>query len=78
MTMITSLEDEDGLRCVDVFRRDDGSFGFKEFRRDPEDQGRWTLMADYSNQRFSSESEALQAAGKAVAWLREVHPARVS
>jgi hypothetical protein len=78
MTVIVSLEDEDGVRCVDVFRRDDGSFGFKEFRRDPEDQGRWTLVADYSHQRFSSQSATLRAAGKAIPWLADVHPASVS
>jgi hypothetical protein len=26
-----------------IFERPDGSYGFKEFRRDPEDAGRWTL-----------------------------------
>ena len=26
-------------RCVDVFRRPDGTFGFEEFRCDPEDMG---------------------------------------
>jgi len=26
-------------RCVDVFARPDGTFGFEEFRRDPEDMG---------------------------------------
>ena len=28
-----------GMRCVDLFRRPDGTFGYEEFRRDPEDQG---------------------------------------
>jgi len=26
-------------RCVDIFSRPDGTFGFEEFRRDPEDMG---------------------------------------
>ena len=29
-------------RCVDIFLRPDGTFGFEEFRRDPEDGGVWT------------------------------------
>src|SRR5262249_54237285 len=33
-----SLEDADGFRCIDIIERGDGSFGFKEFRRDPEDR----------------------------------------
>ena len=41
-TVLASLETEDGPRCVDLFRRPDGTFGYEEFRRDPEDQGVWT------------------------------------
>ena len=77
MQVLSSLEDEDGTRCVDVFRRSDGSFGFKEFRRDPEDGGRWTLVADYSDWRFISPGEALRHAGNVVAWLGMAHPDKV-
>jgi hypothetical protein len=35
-------------RCVDIFSRPDGTFGFEEFRRDPEDMGAWTPIAYYS------------------------------
>ena len=35
-------------RCVDIFSRPDGTFGFEEFRRDPEDMGAWTPVAYYS------------------------------
>jgi hypothetical protein len=28
-----------------VFARPDGSFGFEEFRRDPEDVGAWTPVS---------------------------------
>jgi hypothetical protein len=38
-TVLASIETDDGLRCVDLFRRPDGTFGYQEFRRDPEDQG---------------------------------------
>jgi hypothetical protein len=75
--VLSSLEDEDGTRCVDVFRRADGSFGFKEFRRDPEDGGRWTLVADYSDRRFVSLEEALHDAGSVVAWLGVAHPGKI-
>ena len=77
MQVLSSLEDEDGTRCVDVFRRTDGSFGFKEFRRDPEDGGRWTLVADYSDRRFISPEEALRNAASVVAWLGMTHPDKV-
>ena len=59
-------------RCVDIFRRPDGTFGFEEFRRDPEDMGRWTPIAYYSGRKFASEAEAIAAARAAVAWLPAV------
>ena len=35
-------------RCVDFFSRPDGSFGFEEVRRDPEDRGAWTPVQYHS------------------------------
>ena len=46
--VVLSIEDEDGLRCVDIYPRGDGCFVFKEYRRDPEDSGAWSLVGDYS------------------------------
>lgn len=59
-------------RCVDIFVRPDDTFGFEEFRRDPEDMGAWTPVAYYSAQVFVSEQEAVGAARAAVPWLSGV------
>ena len=59
-------------RCVDIFLRPDGSFGFEEFRRDPEDGGHWTPIAYYSVREYPTEVEALAAARQSVPWLGEV------
>jgi hypothetical protein len=59
-------------RCVDIFARPDGTFGFEEFRRDPEDMGAWTPVAYYSGQRFPTEADARSAARDAVPWLAAV------
>ncbi len=59
-------------RCVDLFLRPDGTFGFEEFRRDPEDMGAWTPVAYYSGREFATEAEALSAAYDAVPWLAAV------
>jgi len=69
MKVIESLEDPHGSRCVDILLREDGSFVFKEFRRDPEDAGRWTLVADYSQTGFATRDAALSAAAAAIAWF---------
>jgi hypothetical protein len=59
-------------RCVDLFVRPDGTFGFEEFRRDPEDMGAWTPIAYYSNREFETEADALSAARAVVPWLPAV------
>jgi hypothetical protein len=56
-------------RCVDIFSRPDGTFGFEEFRREPEDMGSWTPVAYFSAREYASEDEALAAAREAVPWL---------
>lgn len=67
-----SLENAEHDRCVDLFERPDGSFGFEEFRRDAEDGGRWTAVAYHSARRFASRPDALGAAQLAVAWLADM------
>ena len=67
--VLRSIENSEHDRCVDLFRRPDGSFGFDEFRRDVEDAGAWTPVAYYSGAAYSSMDDALGAAVKAVVWL---------
>jgi hypothetical protein len=68
-TVFDSVENGDHDRCVDLFSRPDGSFGFEEFRRDVEDAGAWTPVAYYSGAAYASKEAALRAAVKSVAWL---------
>jgi hypothetical protein len=67
--VLRSIENAQHDRCVDLFERPDGSFGFEEFRRDVEDAGAWTPVAYYSGAAYSSTDDALRAAAKAVVWL---------
>ncbi len=67
--VLASIENAEHDRCVDLFKRPDGSFGFDEFRRDPEDAGAWTPMQFYAGRRFATREEAMVAARRAVAWL---------
>ncbi len=66
-----SVENGEHDRCVDLFRRPNGTFGFEEFRRDVEDAGAWTPMAYYSGTAYASREAAAEAAIKAVTWLDE-------
>ncbi len=69
--VLSSIETAEGDRCVDLFRRPDGSFGFEEFRRDPEDAGTWTPVRYYSGAVYTSKEEALAVAKRMVLWLGE-------
>jgi hypothetical protein len=74
--VINSIEDESGVHCVDVTGRPDGKFSYKVFRKDPEDQGRWTLVADHSALHFQTEDEAFREAATRIPWLADKLPGR--
>ena len=68
--VLRSVENSYFDLCVDIFTRADGSFGFEEYRRDPEDGASWYSLHRYSEQVFKSEEAALAQAGACVAWLK--------
>ncbi len=73
MTVLQSINNADGSLCVDVFRRDDGSIGFEEYRRDPEDPaGGWYPVGGYAGQTYGSVDDALSAATTNVVWFKGV------
>ncbi len=67
--VLFSVTSNEGDRCVDVFIRPAGTFGYEEFRRDPEDMGAWTALHYFSLRAFTSESETLASARASVRWL---------
>jgi hypothetical protein len=67
--VLTSIEDDTGARCVDIFIRPDGSHGYREYRRDPEDGRGWAAIGDEPAGSFATKEEAIDAALKSVAWL---------
>ena len=69
--IVSAYETTEHNRAVDVFVRPDGSFGFEEFRRDPEDMGTWYDVAYFAEQRFESQEAAERAAHQQVHWLAE-------
>jgi hypothetical protein len=71
-TVFVSVENADHDRCVDIFSRPDGSYGFEEFRRDIEDRGQWTPVQYYSGATYSSPARALDTAERCVPWLTDI------
>jgi len=68
---VVSFENYYGDYCVDIFFRADGTFGFEECRRDPEDGASWRSLHRYSGLVFGSAQEAIAKARATVAWLSE-------
>jgi hypothetical protein len=70
--VLASHQTADASRCVDVFSRPDGTFGFEEFRRDPEDMGAWTPISYFSGREYPTEADVIDAARVAVPWVGAV------
>ena len=68
-TVLYSINHDGDTICVDVFRRPDDTFGFEEFRRDPEDVRGWFAIGHYGRETFSSVEAALDAATGCVGWF---------
>jgi hypothetical protein len=68
--VVGSIENGAHDRCVDLFLRPDGTYGFEEFRRDVEDLGAWTPVAFFSHAAWDSKDAAMAAAMHAVPWLQ--------
>ena len=71
-TVLVSHQTAEANRCVDVFSRPDGTFGFEEFRSDPDDMGAWTPVSYFSVGEYATEPDAVAAARTAVPWLGSV------
>jgi hypothetical protein len=67
--VVASFNNPSGDHCVDIFVRDDGTFGFEEYRRDPEDMRGWFPLHRYSSLVFATEQGALARAKGTIAWM---------
>ena len=68
--VVLSVNHDGVTICVDVFQRCDGTFGFEEYRRDPETNSGWYKIGFYSNKVFKNDTEALKYAKKQISWLK--------
>jgi [ribosomal protein S5]-alanine N-acetyltransferase len=67
--VVDSLLNPSADHCVDVFVRDDGTFGFEEYRSDPEDGRGWFALNRFADLVFAAQADALADARARVAWL---------
>ena len=71
-SVLASYESRESDRCVDLFSRPNGTFGFEEFRRDAEDMGAWTPISYHSGHEYRSRDDAVDAACRLVPWFGEI------
>ena len=72
--VVQSYNLEGNTICADIFMRADGTYGFDEFRRDPEDGRGWFSIGQNGLREFSGFDEALNDAKQTVVWLNEAIP----
>jgi len=65
----TSFDSPSGHYCVDIFERDDGTFGLEEYRQDPEDLKGWFPLHRHSGQVFVTYEGALDHAKAVIVWM---------
>ena len=67
--VVRSINNTDKSLCVDIFQREDNTFGFEEYRRDSETNEGWYKVGFFGDSIFSSEEEAYESACKSIVWL---------
>jgi len=72
-SVVTSFENPEKDHCVDIFVRADGSYGYEEWRREPEDPGRWFRTRFYAAAIFATPELAIADAKARVAWFDGAH-----
>lgn len=65
---VMTVHSEDATRCVKIMRQADGTFGLREFRREPEDAGGWSMVRDHGGA-FRTPQQAVDAAIEDIAWF---------
>ena len=72
--VVRSMNQDGGTICVDVFARPDGTYGYDEFRRDPEDGRGWFSIGHHGSKVFNSPDDAMVEARRTVSWLGDELP----
>lgn len=69
--VMRSIEAPGGQVCVDLYRRADGSWGWSEYRRDPEDPHGWRDPGGARGEGHPDAEAALSQACAQLVWLQE-------
>ncbi|MDA8741015.1 hypothetical protein N9M73_07815 [Rhodobacteraceae bacterium] len=67
--VVLSVNHDGAAICVDIFQRPDGTYGFEEYRRDPEDNTGWFEIGHHAHKIFTDIDSAKDAAFQHIHWL---------
>mgnify|MGYP001218263758 FL=1 len=68
--VVNSINNDRNNLCIDFFIRKNKTFGYQEYRKDPENMTEWYRIGNYDHKIFLSKNEAYQDAKKRIVWLK--------
>tara|TARA_Y100000991_G_scaffold91855_1_gene69348 strand:- start:1703 stop:1945 length:243 start_codon:yes stop_codon:yes gene_type:complete len=67
--VVNSINNDNNNLCVDFFIRNNKTFGYQEYRKDPENMSEWYRIGNYDHKVFLSKYDAYKDAKKRIVWL---------
>ena len=67
--VVRSINNFDKTRCVDIFKRENNTFGYQEYRRDLETNEGWYRVGFMEDKIFTHQEDAYKHAYESVGWL---------
>ena len=69
--VVASLEDDEGLRIVDILHHTEGHFTYAEYHREEGEEGDWQMVEDGAAKNYKTQFAAYTAATRNVEWLMD-------
>ena len=68
--VINSINNDNNNLCIDFFFRKNKTFGYQEYRKDPENISEWYRIGNYDYKVFSNKDDAYHDAKKTIVWFK--------
>ena len=68
--VINSINNDDNNLCIDFFIRNNNTFGYQEYRKDPENISEWYRTGNYDYKVFLNKDDAYHDAKKTIVWFK--------
>ena len=68
--VINSINNDNNNLYIDFFIRNNNTFGYQEYRKDPENISGWYRIGNFDHKIFLSEDDAYEDAKNTVVWLK--------